>query len=91
MAILGQPSPEQQQILHEIDAIQMAARRPVRAGALGQEIYDAALAAMEACPHRSEFSFDAHGVGLVSHEAPRLTSVWGPSGFLARGRRSGSG
>ena len=75
MSVMGQPSPEQQEILHEIDAIQMAARRPVRAGALGQEIYDAALAAMESCPHRSEFSFVAHGMGLVSHEAPRLTST----------------
>jgi Xaa-Pro aminopeptidase len=72
MAVLGRPTPAQQDLLAEIDAVQMAARAPIKAGALGQEIYDHAMAAQARCRHGEEMEFVAHGMGLVSHEAPRL-------------------
>ena len=73
MAVLGRPSPAQIALLHEIDDVQMAARGAVRPGAPAGDIYRRARAALGACPHRDEIEFLAHGVGLISHEAPRLT------------------
>jgi Xaa-Pro aminopeptidase len=43
-------------------------------GARGGEIYAAAEAILAASPHREYTEFLAHGMGLVSHEAPRLTA-----------------
>ena len=74
MAILGEPDAELEDLLGEIEAIQRAAFKPIKAGAMGGEIYAAAEAA--ASPSRSittTWISSAHGMGLVSHEAPRLT------------------
>src|SRR5262252_10571140 len=49
MAILGEPDSELEDLLGEIDQIQHAAMKPVRAGAMGGEIY----AAAEALLHKS--------------------------------------
>lgn len=73
MAILGEPDAELEDLLGGIEEVQQAARKPIRAGALGQEIYDAGLAAMARLPDRNITHFVAHGMGLISHEAPRLT------------------
>jgi Xaa-Pro aminopeptidase len=73
MAVMGRQAPEQEALLREIETVQMAARVPIRAGALGREIYDRAHAALADCAHGAEIDFLAHGMGLVSHEAPRLT------------------
>lgn len=73
MAVLGPPDPELLDLLAEVEETQQAARRPVRAGAIGAEIYSAAEEALLGAPHRGSTSFVAHGMGLVSHEAPRLT------------------
>lgn len=75
MAVLGEPDAELEDLLAEIDRIQMAARQPVRAGALGQEIYQAADEALHASTIQAETTFLAHGMGLISHEAPRLTDT----------------
>jgi Xaa-Pro aminopeptidase len=73
MGIIGEPDQELVDLLGEIEETQMAARKPIRAGAMGQEIYDHALAARARQKHAAITDFCAHGMGLVSHELPRLT------------------
>jgi Xaa-Pro aminopeptidase len=75
MGVAGEPDAELEDLLAEIETIQRAARAPIRAGNIGQEIYDAAGAAVAAAPSRTALRFLAHGMGLISHEAPRLTSA----------------
>jgi Xaa-Pro aminopeptidase len=74
MGILGEPDSELQDLLAHIDEIQQAARRPIRRGAIGREIYAAADAIRGGSAHRNYLNFVAHGMGLISHEAPRLSS-----------------
>jgi Xaa-Pro aminopeptidase len=74
MAIQGEPDAELQDLLGEIEAIQRAAMQPMRAGALGREIYAAAEPLVSRSKHHNHLEFLAHGMGLVSHEAPRLTA-----------------
>ncbi len=75
MAILGEPDGELQDLLAEIDDVQQAARKPIRPGGTGTEIFAAAKAALADSPHRNFTGFMVHGMGLVAHEAPRLTST----------------
>jgi Xaa-Pro aminopeptidase len=75
--IVGEPSDELVRALESVDMVQMAARQGVRAGLLGSAIYDAAEAALAESPFGDRTDFLAHGIGLVSHEAPRLAA--GPS------------
>jgi Xaa-Pro aminopeptidase len=74
MAIHGEPDSELEDLLAGIDAIQMAARKPIRAGALGRDIYASAEEVLQRSAGGNSLEFVAHGMGLVSHEAPRLTS-----------------
>jgi Xaa-Pro aminopeptidase len=74
MGILGEPDPELVDLLGVIEEIQQRARRPIRRGATGAEIFTAAHELVDASPHRTYLDFVAHGMGLVSHEAPRLMS-----------------
>lgn len=74
MAVMGQPDAEIVDLLGEIDAIQQAARRPIRHGARGADIFAAAETALSGSPNANLIHFVAHGMGLISHEAPRLTS-----------------
>lgn len=74
MGVLGEPDNELDELLAAVDEIQQAARRPLRAGTPGGDIYAAAENALAASPHRAQMYFLAHGMGLVAHEAPRLTS-----------------
>ncbi len=73
MAILGEPDAELVDLLGEITAVQAAALGMVRAGTVGSEVFDAAHRVLDRSPHRHVTDFMAHGVGLVTHEAPRLT------------------
>ena len=73
MAIQGEPDAELVDLLAEIESIQRAAMRPIRAGALGREIYAAGRPLVEKSKHHNHLEFLAHGMGMVSHEAPRLT------------------
>ena len=73
MAILGEPDAELEDLLAEIDAIQMAARKPIRAGARGGDIFASAGEVLRTSPNGNLLDFVAHGMGLISHEAPRLT------------------
>jgi Xaa-Pro aminopeptidase len=74
MAIQGEPDSELEDLLNEVDAIQMAARRPIRANANGGEIYASAGEVLNKSSRANSIEFVAHGMGLISHEAPRLTA-----------------
>ena len=73
MAIHGEPDAELQDLLGEIETVQRAAFKAVRAGATGRDIYAAAEPLVAKSRHHNHMEFLAHGMGLVSHEAPRLT------------------
>ena len=73
MAIQGEPDAELVDLLGEVDAIQMAARKPIRSGANGGDIYVSAGEVLNRSPRSNSIEFVAHGMGLISHEAPRLT------------------
>ena len=83
MGILGEPDAELQELLGAVDAIQQAARRPIRHGARGGDIFAAAEKLMHASPHRAYLDFIAHGMGLISHEAPRLATSRAYGGYDA--------
>ena len=74
MAIQGEPDSELVDLLAGIDEIQMAARKPIRDGARGGDIFASAGELVNRSPHGNSLEFVAHGMGLVTHEAPRLTS-----------------
>jgi Xaa-Pro aminopeptidase len=73
MAVLGEPDQELEDLIGEIEDIQQAARKPIRHGALGHEIYTEPEAMVAKSANRAHLSFVAHGMGIVSHEAPWLT------------------
>jgi Xaa-Pro aminopeptidase len=75
MGVLGEPTALMKELLDEVSSVQAAARTPVKAGAVGGTIYDSALKALAGCPHRADMHFVAHGMGLIPHEAPRLTAT----------------
>ncbi|MGH6874458.1 MAG: M24 family metallopeptidase [Aestuariivirgaceae bacterium] len=75
MGILGAPDQELQDLLGEIEEIQQAARKPIRPGTIGKTIFLEAERLLARSANREHLAFVAHGMGLVSHEAPRLTST----------------
>jgi len=74
MAIFGEPDAELEDLLAETEAIQRAAMKPVRAGEVAGAIYGAAETLVRQSRNHNHLEFLAHGMGLVSHEAPRLTA-----------------
>jgi Xaa-Pro aminopeptidase len=74
MAIVGEPDAELEDLLAEIETTQQAAFKPIRAGVNGSEIYAAAEPVLKKSKLHNHYEFLAHGMGLVSHEAPRLTA-----------------
>ena len=72
MAIQGEPDAELEDLLGEIESIQRAAFKSVRPGVLGKEIYAVAEPMRARSKHHNCLDFLAHGMGMVSHEAPRL-------------------
>ena len=83
MGILGEPDAELEDLLGAVDRIQQAARNPIRRGVRGGEIFAAAEPLMHASPHREYLEFVAHGMGLISHEAPRLARTRAYSSYDA--------
>jgi Xaa-Pro aminopeptidase len=74
MAIHGEPDAELEDMLAEIETIQRASMKPIKAGVMGSEVYAAADPLVRKSKHHNHMHFLGHGMGLVSHEAPRLTS-----------------
>ena len=75
MAILGEPDAELEDMLGEIEAVQRAAFKVIKPGAIGGEIYEVAEARLTQSKIKVNTDFLAHGMGLVTHEAPRLTGT----------------
>jgi Xaa-Pro aminopeptidase len=75
MGVVGEPDAELVDLLAEVEAVEQASMKPIRPGALGKDIYAAANAVMHKSKLHNHMEFLAHGMGLVSHEAPRLTSA----------------
>jgi Xaa-Pro aminopeptidase len=61
-------------MLGDIEAIQRASMKPIKAGAMGSEVYAAAETVLAKSKYHNNTHFLGHGMGLVSHEAPRLTA-----------------
>lgn len=72
MAVMGQPTPLMREILNEIKFVQDQTRIAIVPGRPGREIYEAGRRAKEQCKFGKSFCFVVHGMGLISHEAPRL-------------------
>ena len=75
MAILGEPDAELVDYLGEIEMIQRAAMKAIKAGVMGREIYAVGEPLRARSKHHNHMDFTAHGMGMVSHEGPRLTST----------------
>jgi Xaa-Pro aminopeptidase len=75
MAIHGEPDAELQDMLSDIEEIQRAAMKPIKAGVMGSEVYRAGEERLAKSKYHNNMHFLAHGMGLVSHEAPRLTAT----------------
>jgi Xaa-Pro aminopeptidase len=74
MGVAGEPDEELVELLAEVEAVEQASMKPIRPGAIGKEIYAAANAVLHKSKIHNHAHFLAHGMGLVSHEAPRLTN-----------------
>jgi Xaa-Pro aminopeptidase len=74
MAIHGEPDAELEDMLADIEEIQRASMKPIKAGAMGSEVYKLAEQRLSKSKYHNNMHFLGHGMGLVSHEAPRLTS-----------------
>ena len=73
MGILGaKPDAELVDLLGFIEEVQQVARKKVKPGARGGDVIDVAEKLLDASPHRKYTHYMAHGMGLVTHEAPRL-------------------
>jgi Xaa-Pro aminopeptidase len=73
MGVLGDPDSELSDLLREVEEVQQVARRAIKPGALGGDIIVAGEEAARREPHGNVLDYTAHGIGLVSHEAPRIT------------------
>jgi len=78
MGVLGEPTQLLEELLDEVKTVQEAARDVIRPGVRGGEIFEAADEQMRASDRKDQLSFLAHGTGLVTHEAPRLTDKGSP-------------
>lgn len=73
MAILGEPDQELIELLGEIETVQQAAIKRIAPGTRGGDVFSAGQAELAKSYIHDYSDFMAHGVGLVTHEAPRLT------------------
>ena len=82
MGVAGEPTALMNELFDEIESVQQAARTVVGAGRRGGDIFSVAEKALTDCAHRREMFFVAHGMGLITHEVPRLTGT-GPVPYPA--------
>src|SRR6202051_1175422 len=73
MGIVGEPDAGRDALLAECEAPNQGALKPIRPGVNGIEIYAAAEPVLKKSKLHNRYEFLAHGMGLVSHEPPRLT------------------
>lgn len=73
MGICGEPDAELRDLLGWVDLIQQTAREPIRPGAKGNAIFEAVKDLLSDSPNRNFTQFVAHGMGIIGHEAPRLS------------------
>jgi Xaa-Pro aminopeptidase len=78
MGVLGEPSDRHRELLDQIAAVQATVRAAVKPGELGGRLFEVAAAAIAEQPAAAEMTFLAHGTGLLTHEAPRMTSTGSP-------------
>ena len=72
MGVLGEPDAELQDLLGEVEAVQQAAFSKVRAGAPGGDMIAHAQGVLRTSKVATFTDFFAHGMGLITHEAPFL-------------------
>ena len=72
MGILGEPDAELTDLLAEVETVQQAAFGKIRAGAMGGDLITAGEAELARQPNRACTDFFAHGMGVITHEAPFL-------------------
>lgn len=72
MGFLGEPDAELVDLLGEVETVQQAAFAQVRAGAAGGDLIAAGEAMLARQPSRACTDFFAHGMGVITHEAPFL-------------------
>lgn len=75
MGILGKPDAELQDLLGFVEEVQQATRKPIRPGARGGDVIALGDKMVAESPHAKYTHYMAHGMGLVSHEAPRLMNI----------------
>lgn len=72
MGVLGEPDTELKDLLEEIETVQQAAFSKVAAGVLGGDMIEHGQKTLAQQPSAACTDFFAHGMGLISHEAPFL-------------------
>lgn len=87
MGIASEPTDAHRELLAQIEHVQSQTRQFVRGGARGGDVFAVAEEALADCPERERMSFLAHGCGLVTHEAPRLTATGSPPYRAAHAER----
>jgi Xaa-Pro aminopeptidase len=75
MAIDTEPTPRMLTLLDQIETVQQEARTAVAAGKRGGDIFTVARKTIASLPDGQNMKFVAHGMGLITHEVPRLTST----------------
>ena len=75
MAIQGEPDAELEDLLAEIESIQRAAMKPIARRRHGlRDLRRRRRRCATKSKHHNHLDFLSHGMGMVSHEAPRLTN-----------------
>ncbi|MDA8049104.1 MAG: Xaa-Pro peptidase family protein [Rhodospirillales bacterium] len=72
MAVLGEPDAELEELLGKVEEVQQKAFRTIAPGRPGGDIFAESERAMAGLAEHDCMHFMAHGMGMISHEAPRL-------------------
>ncbi len=74
MGIVGTPNAELEDLLGQVESMQQGVRRVIRAGTRGGDVIALGEQLRQACACRDHLHFVAHGMGIIGHEAPRLSN-----------------
>ncbi|MGH7117692.1 MAG: M24 family metallopeptidase [Acetobacteraceae bacterium] len=72
MAVLGEPDSELEELLGKVEDVQQKIFRLIEPGRPGGELFAAGSRALASLPEHNHMHFMAHGMGIISHEVPRL-------------------